>query len=197
MWVDYIWIWVFESKGRQREREAVYNIFSPSLSLLHHSSLLLLTPQSVSPRIPPQTGWLTTTFTSPSPSFNPASVYPHTLRPISASIPRWNGSSMMPDTAAGAAAASSASNISSSSDSESSRHRHRAQGDAERPEQQQHTAAPQPTSVGVLGESGEGKYGRDRCMWRGHKGQTAYPSSRMNNAALCYAVRSLCPLCMH
>ncbi|KAF4107720.1 anoctamin-8 isoform X2 [Onychostoma macrolepis] len=56
---------------------------------------------------------------------------------------------MMPDTAA--AAASSASNISSSSsDSESSRHRHRAQGDAERPEQQQHTAAPQTTSAGVL-----------------------------------------------
>ncbi|XP_073682319.1 anoctamin-8 [Garra rufa] len=56
---------------------------------------------------------------------------------------------MMPDTAA-AAAASSASNISSSSDSESSRHRHRAQGDAERPEQQQHSAAPQSTSAGVL-----------------------------------------------
>lgn len=58
---------------------------------------------------------------------------------------------MMPETAA-AAAASSASNISSSSDGESSRLRHRAQGDAERAEQQQHTAAPQTTSAGVLGK---------------------------------------------
>ncbi|XP_026076927.1 anoctamin-8-like isoform X1 [Carassius auratus] len=52
----------------------------------------------------------------------------------------------MPDTAT----ANAASPASSSSDSESSRHRHRAQGDPERPEQQQHSAAPQPTSAGIL-----------------------------------------------
>ncbi|XP_039523280.1 anoctamin-8 [Pimephales promelas] len=58
---------------------------------------------------------------------------------------------MMPDATATAAASSASNiNISSSSDSESSRHRHRAQGDAERPEQQQHSAASQHTSAGVL-----------------------------------------------
>lgn len=182
-------------KHRQTERGGVYLPLFFVPPLLHHSSLLLLTPQSVSPRIPLQTGWLTTTFTSPSPSFNPASVYPHTLRPISTSFPRWNSSSMMPDATA-TAAASSASNINiSSSDSESSRHRHRAQGDAERPEQQQHSAASQHTFLGECGGSGEGEYGRDRWMWGWHKGQTAYPSGRMNNAALCYAACPSCLLC--
>jgi len=73
-------VWLTESiwKLRQTERGGVYLPFFFVPPLLHHSSLLLLTPQSVSPRIPLQTGWLTTTFTSPSPSFNPASVYIHT-----------------------------------------------------------------------------------------------------------------------